>query len=396
MVWPLGWLQFRPSANGCIAEFRRRGEQVDPFPKHIHEYWKDRAMPDPKNFLLSRLWNAIGAFLLADGTVLYIGGAKDDGLHDMEEEIGMTKDEAGQEGKTMEPLDPCPNSLSRTITGNLVHSRGLSIDNCKEYGRQYVHPSRGLDRQRYRHKLGAMYMDDHILALLKDGLLVLRPDAFYFSPASILKDDLKEIYSHIEEQCENAVYVFPNLHKSRPLGDSEGASHVHQAMVLCNNLQNMRKKGELSVSVEGMRVLAKASNALKTVLSGSGRDIFWAMLYCPEFSRDVRRALKTTNVAGFAAARVRYADGTLNCSSLPGFCGRVTERPGLYRVPLVATGEYSGLQILAALANVFLRFYWLCLSWYTNVTWYDWTMPQSVIMCESLFVEVHAERIFRA
>jgi len=56
------------------------------------------------------------------------------------------------------------------------------------------------------------------------------------------------------------------------------------------------------------------------------------------------------------------------------------------KVPIMSAAdgdvvEYTGQQLLAALAVVFLSYYWIDKKWTTDVTAYELTMPQSVLMC---------------
>ncbi len=76
MQWisPIGWLQFRPSDNGCIVEFRRRMDQ----PNQIQDNFGEVRLPKDPLLLQSRLWNSIGGLLLSDDRALYLGAFMDD------------------------------------------------------------------------------------------------------------------------------------------------------------------------------------------------------------------------------------------------------------------------------------------------------------------------------
>lgn len=85
MQWsgPLGWLQFRTSDHGCIAEFRRRmvlRNQIS-LDLHDHEFVKGSALKHEPHFLHSRLWISINGLTLdMNGQLktLYLGGADED------------------------------------------------------------------------------------------------------------------------------------------------------------------------------------------------------------------------------------------------------------------------------------------------------------------------------
>ncbi|KAK0724584.1 hypothetical protein B0H67DRAFT_657176 [Lasiosphaeris hirsuta] len=440
MQWagPLGWLQFRSSTNGCVVEFRRRMYMVNQISDSIHRHWESRDMPQEDHFLRSRLWNAIGGFSLPNGDVLYLGGAdRCKGPRDLEPEaaeeateaqlfedltsadlssedimlrlFGKKKDrpqalkrEADRNNPTQadrgvrnpepDPLEsllrleldkvdsgssgmkellrPCPGLLSVIINGELAYSRGLSANGCKEYDRRFVSLEDGIDPGRYPHHLGDLYMDDEILGLIKDALLLLCPDGFYFSPTSILLADLNEAYDHIEE-------LPPEMAK-------DAFDDLHYSLNLCNELQRRRKTGHAMFSVDDMRLLAKASCSLKPIISPRGKpghDLVWAMIYCPNLSRDVCKSLTSTDITSFLAAEFVCQGGSLGCASLPELSSADPEKPIGYTIPLVADGKFTGTQVLAALAYVFITYYWINKAWPNNVALYDSTMPQNVLMC---------------
>ncbi|KAK4450135.1 hypothetical protein QBC34DRAFT_325009 [Podospora aff. communis PSN243] len=85
MQWsgPLGWLQFRPSADGCIVEFRRRGRIDNQLSPKLHDFYDGIAYQPEDHCLRSRLWRSINGMLLKNGKALYVGGAD-------REDIGRT------------------------------------------------------------------------------------------------------------------------------------------------------------------------------------------------------------------------------------------------------------------------------------------------------------------
>ncbi|KAH6616127.1 hypothetical protein B0J18DRAFT_485038 [Chaetomium sp. MPI-SDFR-AT-0129] len=462
-VGPLGWLQFRSSTNGCVVEFRRRMFMANQISVNIHGHWEGRDLSQEDHFLRSRLWNAIGGYLLPNGVVLYLGGTdKTKGPRDLEPEgeeatdaqlfndltsadlsseeimlklFGKKKDrpqalrrEADRDNPTQadrgtrnsdpdpltallrleldkascsspgmkELLRPCPGLLSVVINGELAHSRGLSsaLDKCKEYDRRYVSLEDGIDPVRYPHHLGDLYMDDETLALMKDALLSLCPDGFYFSPTGILLADLNEAYDHIEQLSNKAATeIFPThaLTTPPPETPQEAFDDLRYSLDLCNDLQRRRKTGHAMLSVDDMRLLAKASYSLNPIISpagGGGRDLIWAMICCLDLPRDVCSPLASTksNITGFLAARFVCRSTSLRCAYPPDLLrhsgGADPEKAvEYYAVPLVADSEFTGTQVLAVLAYVFITYYWINKAWVNNVALYDSTMPQNVLMC---------------
>ncbi|KAK4145167.1 uncharacterized protein C8A04DRAFT_27171 [Dichotomopilus funicola] len=455
--------QSHENTNGCVVEFRRRMFMANQISDDIHRHWKGRDLSQEDHFLRSRLWNAIGGFLLPDENVLYLGGIYETkGPRDLEPEsqeatdaqlfddltsanltseeimlklFGKKKDrpqalrrEADRDNPTQsdrgtrnpdpDPLEallrleldkascgcsgmkellrPCPGFLSVVINGELAYSRGLSsaLDKCKEYDRWYASLEDGIDPVRYPHHLGDLYMDDKILALMKDALLHLCPDGFYFSPTRIVLADLNEAYGHIEQLSNKAAMeIFPThaLTTPPPETPQDAFDDLLYSLDLCNDLQCRRKTGYAMLSVEDMRLLAKASYSLKPIISpagGGGRDLIWAMICCPDLPRDICSSLAPTksDITGFLAARFVCRSASLRCAYPPdllrGSGGAGPEKDvDYYAVPLVADGEFTGTQILAALAYVFITYYWINKAWATNVALYDSTMPQNVLMC---------------
>ncbi|KAK4220918.1 hypothetical protein QBC38DRAFT_513824 [Podospora fimiseda] len=436
MQWscPLGWLQFRSSPDGCIAEFRRRAEALDQLPLGFHQYWKHHKLPRNHHFLASRLWHTIGGLRLANGDIIFLGGRDSDS----EKPCSGTKNEESNETRTktdpkIGPVDQalfdaltskdlsteeiqsrlfgprqsqppqqqqqkedqhsesCPmcrkhllrqinGLLSTIIQSDFAHDWGLRTDKCKEFGRKCVPAG------------------EEILELLKEAFLLLRPDGYYFTPARFhLVSDLKDTYSHITEQSNVATEIFPSaLDQNTFLGSTTttiaGTSadrhrtNLYQAMLLCNRMQSTRKTGEAFYSVQDMRVLAKVSHALWSILSDGG-DLVWAMLYSPDLCRDIRQSLTRDNISHFAAATMRCKDGKLQFTPLiAALSGSNTTKQKVhvaeeYQIPLVANGDYNGMQVLAAIATVFITHYWIERRWETDVVSYEYAMPQSIKMC---------------
>lgn len=301
--------------------------------------------------------------------------------------LGLDKTNSGSSGMK-ELIRPCPGLLSVVVNGELAYSRGFSANGCKEYDRRYVSLDDGIDPGRYPHHLGDLYMDDEILGLMKNALLLLRPDGFYFSPTRILLADLNEADEHIEELSNKAATeIFPTRgFTARPPGAAKDASNddLHCSLELCNELQRRRKTSQAMFSVDDMQLLSKASCSLKPIISPRGAlgdDLVWAMICCPNLSRDVCKSLTLTDITSFLAARFVCRGGSLSCPPMPDLSSADPEKPMEYTIPLVADVNFTGTQVLAALAHVFITYYWINKAWPNNVALYGSTMPQNVLMC---------------
>ncbi|KAI5920092.1 hypothetical protein F4810DRAFT_448454 [Camillea tinctor] len=474
MQWsgPLGWIQFRSSENGCMAEFRSRINLHNQLPFIFHTYynrWK-YDLPREDYHLESRLWSSINGLYLKDGLSLYLGGAdrsqfyqdqhddedisQDKVLDELmsvdlsDEEIqrklfgkeqdrpaalqrefmrareggrplaGKRHDEddkddflnsvlrnAIKSSNKKEVFVPCPGLLSVDVYGELAHNRGLSIKDSKEYRRMYT-DAKNVDHVRYPYNLGDLYMDEELLRYVKEAMLLLRPDGFYFSPTRRLCSDLSEVYEHIKGQLKQKIFAMDNDIKSGQSTPSSqvgsvtvdpnsaipsGLNNLIVGMKLCNELQLKRKTARACFSVEDMRLFAKAAYALKEAVNTQdcpdGNGLVWAMLYCTDLSLNVRRWFEAagSDKSAFFEAKVTCEKGIMNCKSLVDLTGGTQqENPMLdateYTVPLLEDGKFSGQQVLAALTIVFITYFWIDNEWITDVAPYDMTMPQSVLM----------------
>jgi hypothetical protein len=75
---PLGWLQFRASADGCIVEFRMRDLIDNQLSSYLHTYYRDEPYEQEPHCLRARLWRSIDGLCLKDDTALYVAGADRD------------------------------------------------------------------------------------------------------------------------------------------------------------------------------------------------------------------------------------------------------------------------------------------------------------------------------
>ncbi|KAI1150748.1 hypothetical protein F4825DRAFT_477747 [Nemania diffusa] len=433
MRWsgPLGWLQFRASANGCVAEFRRRRELRNQISGDSHDYYKRQPSPpcNPDAFR-SRLWNSIGGFALDKSEALYLSGP--DG-EESEEEDGdeeePTDEQLSRELASKDMRSPpsavmhdkmdsssrkqilweCDGILSTVSHGELAYSRGLSILDCYEYDCKYT-MAKKIDKSIYIYHLGDIYMNKKLLGLMKRALLLLRPDGFYFSPTTNLDKDLGQAYKHSEKLSKEREKIFPEAFiekmagkKKTPLkqavstsssspseeltnkGTNDATKCIANAMDLCNELQEMRKKRVGGFSVDDMQLMAKAAALL---LPDPGeQDLVWAILYYPKISADVLKQLKMEDVETFFNIAVIVKDHVVYCGPWVWADGEPTAPDdntwyrGYYNIPFIADNIFTGKQLVAAITKVFLTYYWIDLRWVTDVVAYDTTMPQSVFMC---------------
>ncbi|KAI1462796.1 hypothetical protein F4805DRAFT_10421 [Annulohypoxylon moriforme] len=285
MQWsgPLGWLQFRSSANGCIAEFRRRMDLKNQILADLHNQQRHRIgdlTPESHSFD-SRLWNSISGFSLQDGQYLYLGGTdrhtRPQEIEDNElmTELQMhkyftTNDLSDEEitRKLFGKKGDLPKALRRDVEtrgiGRSQRPHEKDIPDFLDLGdrdaadpsgpsrKQILRPCRGLlsvsvqgelaynrglnienckeydrkyvqaediDHQKYPYNLDDLYMDSKLLQLMKKALLLLRPDGFYFSPTYHLYSDLFHIYRHVENQSNKVKEFFPE-HSIPPTSSS--------------------------------------------------------------------------------------------------------------------------------------------------------------------------------
>lgn len=84
---PLGWLQFRRSPDGCVVEFRRRMVIGNQLSSDIHNFYHGMPRTHEPHSLSSRLWQSINGMSLANGRVLYLGGADRQDGHTAKKEL---------------------------------------------------------------------------------------------------------------------------------------------------------------------------------------------------------------------------------------------------------------------------------------------------------------------
>lgn len=452
MQWsgPLGWMQFRASSDGCVAEFRRRRNLKNQLSEQLLTYFGKHEKKIREDSLVSRLWNSIGGFSLPNQCSLFLGGTDRQSRNTEETETtpepdvyddllaedlsekdimhalwGKAKDrpkalrpEAIEKGpsqlssddpfrdlrdqllgskstRLMEVLRPCPGLLSVTAQGELASSRGLDFNKCHEYDRLYVDIDE-VDTKSYPYHLGDRYMDRALLELMKKAVILLRPDGFFFTPTAWLYSDVHEVFRHVEKlsderKKERRENIFNNI-QIKDFQDPHES--LYYAMELCNYFQLTRTFRRADFTVEDMRIICIASTELDKILSPQASlgdtdplwDIFWAMVVSPELLEDVVKGFNEVGFPGFLQAKIatyeKPRQGKTLFFNLPQATGASSEPISQkYTVPLVSDGNFSGTQILAACAHVFIRYFWVEKKWITDVCIYDATIPQSVTMC---------------
>lgn len=458
MQWsgPLGWLQFRASAEGCIVEFRRRALTENQLSDRLHQYYRLLMPKDPPLRLVPRLWQSINAMTLPGERVLYIGGtdrrsemmmeqaeanrAPIDEICDEVMNTGLGKEETmeklwGKRSKRPTALQPeaiemgvsqassqfnslpdflrgdsledlvrsidrkvncnsrkevlnrCPGLLSVIVQGELAESRGLDPSHCEEFDRVYV-DAEDVNSKTHPYRLGSLCMNRDLLELVKEAILELVPDGFYFTPTKNLGSDVSEIYRHISEQSDRLNIIFPKEGLDQWNGSLDSSEddnkstnrQLYYAMSLCNEFQHIRRTSRAVFTINDMQIIARASESLRGMLTDSNNDLRWAMLFSPSLFAHVVQCAKFMRIEDILDANVESRDYVIDCSSLNFDNENVYFEPR-HPVELLKDGSFSGTEILAAFLDAFLTFFWIERSWISDIAVYDATLPQTVTMC---------------
>ncbi|KAI9903643.1 hypothetical protein N3K66_000172 [Trichothecium roseum] len=271
----------------------------------------------------------------------------------------MVKDKI--DSKKKEELRPCPGLHSITVSGELAYSRGLGVGKCHEYDRKLTQAD-DIDGRRYPYNLVNLYMDSALLNLVKNAML-LQSDGLYLSCTHLLFLDIIEIYGHIQAQSNILKEIFPG----RSIDALDNTSNeLRFAMRLCNDLQRARKTARAWFTVADMQLISKASSMVRQVLindsqSDKSLDLAWALLSCRDLVFRILKSLQTADFRSLLQARATCTAFRLDCRALilgnGGWHGVIGD--GIYDAPRVADGEFSGLQMVAALCMVFITYYWI-------------------------------------
>jgi hypothetical protein len=332
---PLGWLQFSAGSGGCIVAFRRRMVPRNQLSHGLHEYYRTLTTVKPRSpCLVSRLWLSINAMYLqndsenATGEVLYMGGMadryrkdQDDELSSIDEifEVVMESDtllpdedikkllrgkksnrseapdsilallsdlsKKTEEGKRkdtqLEVLNPSPGLLSKIAEGEFAVSRGLDIfGHCHEYERTYTDPE-NVEATSHPYNISGLCMDQDTLKLLKRAILQLRPDGFYFIASPLFCADHRQIRSHVDKWANSMDLrpLFSTEHleawRSATINSNNPNNHDNQlynAMVLCNELLNIKKTSQAMFTIDEMKLISQASESLRQIVKSRSSE----------------------------------------------------------------------------------------------------------------------------
>ncbi|CUS15570.1 unnamed protein product, partial [Tuber aestivum] len=138
-------------------------------------------------------------------------------------------------------LRPSRGHRSSAIEGELVYSRGLGKYRTHEYSYTYT-DGEGV-AEIYKHKIGCLRMDTHLLALMKKAVLQIEPDGFHFSPSKLLNFQVTQIWSHASSISER--------------------QRLHKAINLVNHLQRIKSTSRAMFTMADLGLISKASVSLR-------------------------------------------------------------------------------------------------------------------------------------
>ncbi|KAE8444452.1 hypothetical protein EG329_000543 [Mollisiaceae sp. DMI_Dod_QoI] len=333
--------------------------------------------------LKARLWGIKPEGAEAQAT----GDAETDGmlkqlreLRDMIRKVDLKgKNRSGKK----EVLKRCPGLLSVVVQGELAFSRGLDLtpSKCVELWRIYTEEDK-VDKSAHPYSLGGLCMDRDLLGYMKEALLLLKPDGFYFGPSPVLALDVDDVYQHVKDQFEKLDHLFPTTTDTDWPGNQE---ELYRATTFCNELQRLRKAERTVFTIDDMAIMSNASLSLRKFLRDTGTELTWAMIVCPRLFHDLVQYYGAMQAPQDLVATLPLPiwslTEVLDCTALVMSNAdpeKLEEKK--YMVPLVSNNEFNGAQLLAAFMDVCLTVYWIEKSWITDVSKYDATIPQSVIM----------------
>lgn len=260
-----------------------------------------------------------------------------------------------------------------------------------------------MNRTKYPHNIGNLYMSRDTLQHFKNPLKRVEPSGFHFSPVSLLTADLMDIFEYVNDDLTGVDQICPLDSKAGWNADID----IYRAARFCNNLRHLRKKARTTFSVEDMHLIAKASGRLQKPIGASGADLDWALLVCPDLFLHLRTHFtKSTGpkLKAFLACELEIGDGAIKCVKLEGVQNggqngdQDVEKPAAgdsdnakgspkefsidskYDVPLFADVKFTGTHVLAAFPDVCLTFYWMEKRWVTDVHMDTGTIPPMVMM----------------
>ncbi|RPA92427.1 hypothetical protein L873DRAFT_1862036 [Choiromyces venosus 120613-1] len=396
---PLGWLQFRASSDGCIVEYRRRAVIKDQLHEESHDYYRKLNVECRPFKLKSRLWQSISGMCLSDneyftdeelkGKLFGRKANRPQGLRPEDFEKGMSqassqhtrgisdllgfldsdfekKASEGNSKKRMAVLYLSPGHLSVAIEGELVHSRGLGQDTTYEHS--YIYTDEDEVDKEYEFKLGCLRMNRDLLAYMKEAVLRIEPDGFYFSSSKLLNFQVAQIWSHassISEKRLDKKYIFPTdrlaawaeSEPSKQLRDDSPEKQLCSAIKLINNFQLIKSTSRAMFTTADMVLISKASVSLRDLIKDTGMDLVWAILASPKVFDHLTKCITETTMEDLLASKLSCSSGFFNFEKMK--CSAELDM-GLseekIRVELVGNRTFEGIQVVATVMDVFLNF----------------------------------------
>ncbi|PUU83763.1 hypothetical protein B9Z19DRAFT_1104911 [Tuber borchii] len=446
---PLGWLQFRASSEGCIVEYRRRSVIKNQLSQELHDYYKGLDVGSRPFKLKSRLWQSISGMCFSDQKVISLSDASEwaEKMRNREENAERPFDEACEvfieceekltddrvmgilfgkkanrpEGlqpeafkngmsqlspqhtrgisdllnsevkgiednsKKMVVLYPSRGHLAVSTEGELVHSRGLEKDDLYEYS--YIYRDED-EVGVYEHKLGRLCMDMELLKHMKEAILEIGPDGFYFSPSKLLNFQVAQIWSHacsVSERCLDQKCILPidslELSAGEEAKKHASGEELYYAIKLINNFQLIKSTSRAMFTTADMVLISRASVSLRRLIGSGGKDLIWAILASPELFDRLLYHITNTTMKDLLDFSLTCKSGRFDLKLVKCSEPEAGQAADGIKVELVEDGTFEGIQVVAALMDVFLNLFWIDRSWVTDVALYDTTMPQSVTMC---------------
>lgn len=305
---------------------------------------------------------------------------------------GVDISSAYPEKHTVRVLNRRPGFLT-TTEGERIASRGLGNDTVEEYNCEYISTAQ-LNRATHPYNLGDLYMNITLLQLMKEALLELQPDGYFFTPAKCLAQIVNHVYAHVDMICEE----IKDVKCFDPGTIGTYSPELYYAIVLCREIQSNREISDMLYTVRDMRIVSIAAAAVKSLFSNLGdkesnaQDLVWAVLVCPRLLQDLARIFSAVSIESLLSlsrqSETTFSEkGILHIEWLATFANKDNQGgqiEGTYKVPIMYTNErreFTPTQLVAAYVYVFLTFFWVSKAWVTDVTVYDVTIPQIVNMC---------------
>ena len=399
VIWngPLGSLHFENGADGCKVEFAERVTPTDTFEPRFHDHYRSSPKKCRPFDLRSRLCYSMGSFRVkSDGKeqVLYLAV-------DSEEENNDDVDDGNWvefSDQDMEILKPRPGLISRYVEEARAVNLGLNRKTFVEYGRSPITGYRVKATSRYR--LGKYFMDKIALKLFKESLPFLKPDGFYPSPSRSNESRSRNMYSHVLEFMKGSSKLLPRADSKFWMRLEE----LRWAAELCNTFSNHTR---VRPSIQDIRVLSHMSTSLEDSLGSTGKELYWAFIVSPDlFSHfaemlskmkdddpELEMLLKSSiaitakpqddqnEVERGVLRIINSPEGSTNRESGNSLTQEdKTESCHEFALPLFEWGKYTGVQLIAALLDIYLTALWILKSWPTNLNWYIYGMPRNVLM----------------